>query len=513
MRPSRNISLLAATTILASSATVWAEMITEQEALTIAENYISLTLCQDGDWGGAEGAEVAEIQEFQRDQRTLGYFCRVEPQGFLVVSLHRELAPVKAYSVWSDLDPEAEEGLTDLLKDCMERVLEAVEDRLGHELRPDDKFSHVLEISYLAATAVLAAEEFDPEDYRDSPRGSGPGMDYQEGDVLLTTQWHQKPPYNEWCPDHDCSWPNYGYFNENAKVGCVATAGAQIMRYWYWPPHGAGGSPYDDPYDWPNMCREYIWDWDVLWFLDENGAQVSWAQIDAVAELCREIGMAAEMDYGCDISETPTHHMVGVYESHYRYSTICDREDRSDHDPLGWFDMIKDQLNVNRPVQYRYPNHSIVGDGWKEEWIGDDYYWYHMNYGWNDAGYYDTWYALDELYGGDPDDEYMIRNIMPALAIVGTVNGTYQRPSFPYRYFSTDTTGVLATFEAGQYLQILNPGFLLRSIGSAAESITFYGEPSAHTVFFFHGDPDNQTRIRISGGALRLCGGGSMVVY
>jgi len=498
--------------VLTSAPTVQAEMTTEQEALIIAQNYVSLVLVSQGDWGGFDTAEVAAVQEFTRGERTLGYFCQVYRRGFLVISLHKELAPVKAYSVWSDLDPEADEGLTDLLKDRMECILDAVERRLSRPLEPDDEFGDLLEISYRATWDALAAKDFDPEEYQETPRVRAAGMNYQEGDVLLTTDWHQAPPYNQWCPDHDCSWPDYGDFNENAVVGCVATAGAQIMRHWCWPPYGEGGGPYDDPYDWPNMCREYSWDSDDLWFLDENGVWVTWDQINAVAELCCDIGIAAEMDYGCDGSSAYIEPMAAAYESHYRYSTICHQDDRSDYEPVEWFDMIKAQVNLNRPVQYCYPGHSIVGDGWKEEWIGDDYYWYHMNYGWPGGGY-DTWYALDELYGGDPDEECMVRNIIPVQFLMPTISGDYPQLSFPYRYFSTDVEGINATVQAGQHLQVLRPGFLLRSTGSSSDAITFYGEPSANTVFFIHGDPDAQTRIRISGGALELYGGAEMVIH
>ena len=488
-------------------------MTTEQEALTIAQNYLSLVLVNEGDWGGFDAAEVAAVQEFTRGERTLGYFCQVYRRGFLVISLHKELAPVKAYSVWSDLDPEADEGLTDLLKDRIERVFDAIEEKLGREIEPDDKLDDLLEINYRAASEVLAAKSFDPQDYQEPQRARAAGMDYQEGEILLTSRWHQKPPYNNDCPDHGCTWPDHGFFNTNAKVGCVATAGAQIMRYWCWPPYGAGGSPYDDTYDWPNMCGEYNWHDDSGWFNDENGVPVTWDQINAAAELGREIGRAADMDYGCDSSSTPTHNMEGVYESHYRYSTSCYVDYRDDYDdPVDWFEVIKGEFNMNRPVQYRIPGHSMVGDGWKEEWIGDDYYWYHMNYG-HRRDSEDIWYALDELAGGDPDDEYLIKRIVPVQAIGSDIAGSYPLPSFPYRYFDQDASGSNATFDSGQLLQILKGGFVLRSIGSASESVTFCGSPSANTRFFLYGDPDTQIRIRISGGGLSLYGGGEMVIH
>ena len=73
--------------------------------------------------------------------------------------------------------------------------------------------------------------------------------------------------------------------------------------------------------------------------------------------------------------------MEDVYEDHYRYSTACARRNRDDYSAVAWFNRMKTQFNLNRPVQYRIPDHSIVGDGWQE--IGSTpIRQYHMNYGW-----------------------------------------------------------------------------------------------------------------------------------
>lgn len=515
MRPLRIAALIAASFVLPSTSTVQAELTSEQEALTIAGNYISLVLINEGNWGGAESAEVVDIQEFKRGERTLGYFCQVHPQGFLVLSLHKELAPVKAYSVRSNLDPEFEAGMTDLLKDRMEGILAAVEEKLGRPLEPDDMFADLLEINCRAISDALTAPSFNAADYREPRRGSASGMNYQEGEVLLTSDWHQGPPYNDQCPDMGCDWSaDYDDFNHNAVVGCVATAAAQVMRHWRWPPRGILDElPYVDTYDWPNMCDEYNYN-GYGWFNDENGDPVTSDQINAVAELCAEIGLAVDMDWGCGNSSVPTSDMEEVYESPYWYDVDACVVDRDDYSALEWFGIMKQQFNVNRPVQYRIPDHSIAGDGWKEEWIDADYYWYHMNYGWVGTAH-DTWYALDELYDGDPDDEYMISNIVPSRALEGVVGGSYpaDSPPYNYRYFDRDASGVNATFDAGQLLQILRPGFLLSNTGSASDSITFYGTPDLHTRLFLSGDPDTQTRILIKDGALRLRGGGGMVVH
>jgi hypothetical protein len=484
-----------------------AELTREQEALTIAQNYVSFILVNEGNWGGSDSAEVVSIQEFRRGDRTLGYFGRVEPQGFLVLSLHRELAPVRAYSNRSNLNPESEEGLTDLIKDKMESILDGVETRLGRPLGPEDEFGDLLDINYRAVSDALASEAFDPQVYREPQRISrSAGMNYQEGEWLLTSSWHQQPPYNDQCPSMDCPWPGYDGFNDCARVGCVATAGAQVMYHWRWPP--AGADPFVDSYDWPNMCDAYVYD-GAGWFNDENGLPVTWAQINAVAELSNEIGIAAYMDYGCSASGTPTAYLEDALETYFHYSIDGAVVYRSDYDnAIDWFNELKHQFNANRPMPYRIDEHAIVGDGWKEEWIEGDYYWYHMNYGWPNNDY-DTWWPLDELHHGTPD-EYAIANIVPNTAIGSTLAAFY--PGGVRRYFDLDATGTNSWFSFGQDLQILRSGFLLVNSGGPTDAIRFNGEPGLTIRFFMEGDVAGKTRIRIQGGAMKLNGGAEMVI-
>ena len=512
MKSVTNTSLATSAVLLTCTLCVRAELTNQQEALTIARNYVSFILCNEGSWGGSESADVASIEEFKRGDRMLGYFCPVQPEGFLVLSLHKELAPVRAYSGRCNLNPEAEEGLTDLIKDKMEGILAAVETRLGRPLKPDDEIGDLLETNYHAISDALLSETFNPEEYRE-PRpvrggGSG-GMNYQEGETLLTCNWHQQPPYNQQCPDMGCSeWAeDYDSFNTNARVGCVATAGAQVMFYWHWPP--TGEDPFDDRFDWPNMCAEYNYD-GAGWFNDENGTPVAWNQIDAAAELSNEVGIAADMDYGCDGSSTPTAYLEDALEDYFRYDSDGCVVYRSDYDdPVDWFNELKSQFNVNRPVPYRVDEHAIVSDGWNEEWIGGDYYWYHMNYGWpNDS--YDVWWALDELHLGT-EDEYIIAIVVPDVAI-GSVLGAYYPGGGYLRYFDRDASGTNSWFSIGQDLQILKPGFLLVNNGGPTDAIRFNGEPDLVTRFFLDGDVPGKTRIRIQSGSMKINGGGEMVI-
>jgi hypothetical protein len=44
---------------------VWAQIVTMDEALNVANNWITLTLRQKGDWGGDNMAAVADVQELK----------------------------------------------------------------------------------------------------------------------------------------------------------------------------------------------------------------------------------------------------------------------------------------------------------------------------------------------------------------------------------------------------------------------------------------------------------------
>ena len=246
------------------------EMATMEEALIVAENWVELIIKSKGSWGGSETAEVDEIQEFKRGDRVIGYFCRVEPQGFIITSLYKELSPIKAYSATSDLDPECEEGMADVIKAGMDRVLAALELQLGPiESASSEDIQDILEINYLQAWEELQGDLTELK--RDLGSGVSKG-NYQEGEVLLSSNWNQRPPYNDQCPDMGCywddryldssgvtstNWLSSPFYNENALVGCIAIAGAQTMRHWAWPPYR--GNP-DDRYDWPNILNEYEWD-------------------------------------------------------------------------------------------------------------------------------------------------------------------------------------------------------------------------------------------------------------
>ena len=455
-----------------------ADIITKNQAATIANNWVKFIIRNTGDWGGDPTATIYEVVEFKRGDRLLGYFCPVEPQGFVLVSLLRELPPVKGYSTSSDLDPNSDEGPAGLFKTTIKNILDQVEAQVGPlEKAKSDDLAQFLGTGFRTSWTEIE---------------NGVDMNYQEGDTLVDTYWRQSDPYNTFCPappvGDDCTAPR-------CLVGCVATAGSQITRYWCWPPFGVGFG-WNDPYDWVNMPFEVT-------------TASPQAQIDAVAELCYEVGVADGMEYcgndtdGCQ-SGAPTDGMAGVYVDVFRYAPGCDHIHREDYTAVEWFQSIKNQLNLNRPVQYHVEGHSILCDGWQEIG-GAPLRQYHMNYGW--ANNFTAWYTLDSLHLGGIDHEYIVRNIVPVNHLGAVLAGTYQLEPFPYRYFDLDAEGTIATFAAGQYLQSL-PRIEVSCVAGIGNNVRFLSSSSQNTRLFTRGN--TAVGAKLEGGGIKLYPGGSI---
>ena len=486
-----------------------AQMATMQEARTAAENYVKYILSSEGAWGKSPFAQVKSIQEFRRGDRVLGYFCPVDPDGYLILSLYKDLAPVRAYAGGGALDPESDVGTANILKDRLQRLDDALAAKLGRPIDPADDLRPYLDLNFRSAWEVLTSPSFDSGGYRRTRGTRGAGMDYREGDSLLTTTWNQNPPYNNDCPDLGCEWScdstAYGC-NENAWAGCVAVALAQVIKHWEWPPNR---------FDWSNMLDKYSWNGTA--FQDKTGHIATHAEIDAVADLLYHCAHDVEMDFGCEESGADMLGLEPVIEGDYDYDNGCQYKDRDDYTTREWFDKLKDECNKNRPMAYRIPGHMIVVDGWREDGIGAAYYMVHVVYGWN--GDNDGFWSVDAIPGDDhTDDDYIVCQIRPQGSLGETLAGTYiyrPPPWTNYYYFNRDTAGSNATFEAGLDLQVLKSGFLLSNNGTGpTDAITFDSMTDRSTSLYLHGVPGQNVHVRVSnGGAIKVRAGGQMAIY
>lgn len=213
---------------------------------------------------------------------------------------------------------------------------------------------------------------------------------------LIKSRWQYGTPFNNLCPA-DTAGPG-----GHAKTGCGAVTMAQLMNYWEHPVRGTGSFSYT-----PSSHPEYgtqtvnfgntVYDWDHM----RNVYQKSYSDIEAeaVATLMYHCGVSVRMDYGPDASGTSTSRIDDALIEYFNYNNSMSYKEKDGHySDAQWIAMLKNDLNVERPVIYRGQSqnnsvgHIFVCDGYDE----NDYF--HFNWGY--AGRWDGYYAIGSLYGG-----------------------------------------------------------------------------------------------------------------
>lgn len=224
---------------------------------------------------------------------------------------------------------------------------------------------------------------------------------------LVTSLWAQGTPYNAKCPTYIM-----GYTAYRSATGCVATAIAQIMNYHKWPNQGTGEHSYNcnvngasnatqlhadfstSVYDWGNILDAYEPD------------NYTTDQKNAVALLMSDVGISVDMGYGSS-SGAFSPAVVSALTSYFKYDKsmrLCSREDYSVE---AWEQMIRNELDNNRPVYYSGMSstggHAFVCDGYNHEGY------YHFNWGW----------------GGRGNGYFLLSMLNPNNQEVGTYNTGY----------------------------------------------------------------------------------------
>ncbi|MDL2245098.1 thiol protease/hemagglutinin PrtT [Parabacteroides sp. OttesenSCG-928-J18] len=208
---------------------------------------------------------------------------------------------------------------------------------------------------------------------------------------LPTAKWDQLEPYYNLCPLDD---------GELSVAGCVATSMAIVMHYHRWPERGTGSIEYttrkkgisvsatfDTEYDWDNMLFEYLKVENVPTWTDQ--------QAEAVAELMFHCGAAVEMDYKSTSSGAYTQYVIPALCEYFGYDNSSVLRLRGLYSTAEWEEMIKKELDENRPVIYggsTYLNqgHQFVIDGYDQT-----AQYFHLNWGW--SGSCDGYYRLSNL--------------------------------------------------------------------------------------------------------------------
>ncbi|MBR3223237.1 MAG: C10 family peptidase [Kiritimatiellae bacterium] len=251
-------------------------------------------------------------------------------------------------------------------------------------------------------------------------------------DKLLKTEWGQAGDYswNDSIQDYKyCNVFNY-YTPNNYPCGCVATAGAQIMKRWQRPKNAISQfsnkcivdgkmttlKSIAGAFDWSNMF--------LTW--NQEVPAPPTAQIKAVGMLTYNIAVALGMEWGPGFGSSSPADLVDVLKTRFGYKSgthvfyDIDALDATDADrPAGFAERVADfnnalyaSLDAKMPVILSiidksdpgvWLGHAVVADGYGYT-SGKRYT--HLNFGW--YGNDDAWYYLvtKSLLTGDGAETY-----------------------------------------------------------------------------------------------------------
>ncbi|MGP1362189.1 MAG: C10 family peptidase [Bacteroides sp.] len=185
------------------------------------------------------------------------------------------------------------------------------------------------------------------------------------------------------------SWP---YNNKTLGLtGCVATAMAQIMRYYAWPKRGRGVVKFVESEETLDLST-HTYAWEKM--LNSYTSSSTPEQQEAVATLMHDFGRAAKMKYSHSGSGATSINAFTALIRNFDYSKTLRRVEQIHYSFRDWQALLLSELQAKRPVYYSgntYDNqpHAFVCDGYD----GKGYF--HFNWGGN--GNSDGFFALNAL--------------------------------------------------------------------------------------------------------------------
>ncbi len=407
--------------MLLLSAPSWARKVSQDEAQQIAQRFLSVQLRKN-----AKASLLAIPQQLNiRKSARAGYapyyiYNADKGKGFVIVSGDDAVAEILAYSTESSFDLEN---------------------------APDNIVSWM----QLYADAIENASATKSPSCQSAPETGTPVVEPLLGNI----EWGQDAPFNGKCP----VYKDAGGKEANYYVGCVATAMAQIMKFYEYPAKGTGTRTYESnvgkltadfgatTYDWGKMLPR----------LEKDNADA--AQNDAVATLCYQLGVSVHMSYAPSGSGAYSQMVTGALVKYFGYDEGMSYKVRDYYSTPEWMQMIKNELDARRPVYYSASNedgmggHAFVCDGY------DTNDFVHINWGW--YGKSNGYFMVNAMNpyelgigangGGYNLGQEIIVGIKPAAATAETkewpVYGSTRLAVYPYETTTGTKYGYMAFIE------------------------------------------------------------------
>ena len=263
---------------------------------------------------------------------------------------------------------------------------------------------------------------------------------------LLSTTWDQYPYYNADCPADAAA----GSFGGHDVTGCVATAMAQVMKFWNWPTHGAGIHSYTTS-SYGTLSANFgstTYNWAAM---PNNVTSAN----PSVARLMSDVGISVNMNYTptesgayviSSATGTPPYCAEYSLKTFFNYASTLHGESRASYSDATWISMLEADLNAGRPIicsgTGTSGGHCFVFDGYDASSN------FHVNWGWSGSsnGYYSINALNPPSLGTGGGGGGFNSNQTAILGIQPNVPPTYSLQLYDYVNLSASTIGYYNPF-------------------------------------------------------------------
>jgi hypothetical protein len=336
----------------------WGQNVSREQAAIVGKNYAEIQ--KSVFYPDKSILEIEEHFELKSDSGDpIIHIFNFKNGGFVLVSGDKRSVPVLAYSFDAGFD--------------VNNMAPATADWLNHYIaQVDDIRSKNLE-------APARTVELWNEILNKSIDISG----QKSVNKLLTTRWNQDWPYNMYCPPHAAGPGGRVY------AGCVASAMAQIMKYYDYPETGRHTHTYFWGAHFEVDFGETTYKWDSMTNVINSSSR------NAIAELMFHCGVAVDMQYSHTGSGSTIVNSYFAMKHHFRYRSGSHFAEMIDYETSEWKFKLKEDLDRAKPILYRgisnqSDGHAYVVDGYQ------DTSYFHFNWGW--GGWSDGFYHLDAIH-------------------------------------------------------------------------------------------------------------------
>ncbi|RJR42362.1 MAG: peptidase C10 [Deltaproteobacteria bacterium] len=390
--------------IFLSVAGAWARPTTAEEAKNMVINWLGFE-AQPMD--AAMSQQVKEVRSYPGPDGTTAYYVVfLQPRGLVIVPADDLVEPIIGFLPDKmTYSPSKRNPLGALVSsDVTGRVVhargvEAASLESGQPLAAGDPLTQAQRKWAWLANPVFSTEALE---------SALPGISRVRVAPFVKSRWNQTTVGGAAC--YNYYTPPYAAGDaDNYPSGCVATAMAQLMRYFRWPLSGVGTGSYTiyiDGYADSTSLRggngaggAYPWSSMPL-----VPSAPSTAERQAIGALLHDAGAAVNMDYAAAGSGTDTLYAAAAFTGPFKYSNAktAINSTATNLAAANRDRMVNPNLHAKYPILFGITGpaggHAIVCDGYGYQ-TGAAYH--HLNMGW--AGYADAWYNLPTIDAGGYD--------------------------------------------------------------------------------------------------------------